>query len=189
MKDTAVPQPKLQILNIESSEEHSLQELSEELILTYPLWLKRGDACAQRPGDVCFVSNQSELHQALISYAANGVHAVIAEEHVPGDLVKFYGVEGSDFFFITYPTETNNFSKFGLEQHNGKPLHTPFDANMLKSAADRAAKSIGCIVYGGDAIISADGKFVVIDFNDWPSFSACRKEAAKAIANRLKNLD
>ena len=189
LKDTAVPQPKLQILNIESSEEHSLQELSEELILTYPLWLKRGDACAQRPGDVCFVSNQSELHQALISYAANGVHAVIAEEHVPGDLVKFYGVEGSDFFFITYPTETNNFSKFGLEQHNGKPLHIPFDANMLKSAANRAAKSIGCIVYGGDAIISADGKFVVIDFNDWPSFSACRKEAAKAIANRLKNLD
>lgn len=36
LKDTAVPQPKLQILNIESSEEHSLQELSEELILTYP---------------------------------------------------------------------------------------------------------------------------------------------------------
>lgn len=53
LKDTAVPQPKLQILNIESSEEHSLQELSEELILTYPLWLKRGDACAQRSGDVC----------------------------------------------------------------------------------------------------------------------------------------
>ena len=83
LKDTAVPQPKLQILNIESSEEHSLQELSEELILTYPLWLKRGRClCSASHGDVCFVSNQSELHQALISYAANGVHAVIAEEHV-----------------------------------------------------------------------------------------------------------
>lgn len=189
LAEASVPQPRLQVINITSSEESDLQLLVNDLTLSYPLWLKRGDACAQRPGDVCFINNQSELMEALSFYAVNGVHAIVAEAHVHGDLVKFYGVEGSDFFFITYPTETNNFSKFGLEQHNGKPLHTPFDVKALKTAADRAAKAIGCIVYGGDAIISSEGQFVVIDFNDWPSFSACRKEAAKAIANRLNNLD
>ena len=34
-----------------------------------------------------------------------------------------------------------------------------------------------------------DGSYAIIDFNDWPSFSACRREAAEAIAgltNKLK---
>lgn len=37
-------------------------------------------------------------------------------------------------------------------------------------------------VYGGDCIVRPDGTFCVIDFNDWPSFSRCRGEAAEAIA-------
>lgn len=189
LSEAAVPQPNLQVLDIQSSDNEYLETLVKEITLSYPLWLKRGDACAQRQGDVCFINDRTEMLQALGSFASHGVHTVVAESHIYGDLVKFYGVEGSDFFFVTYPTETNSFSKFGLEQHNGKPLHIPFDATALKSATDRAAKAVGCLVYGGDAIVTSDGQFVVIDFNDWPSFSACRKEAAKAIANRLKNPD
>ena len=35
---------------------------------------------------------------------------------------------------------------------------------------------------GGDLIIGHDGVARLIDLNDWPSFSACRSEAADAIA-------
>jgi hypothetical protein len=51
----------------------------------------------------------------------------------------------------------------------------------MKKTVDCLATSIGVIVYGGDAIVRSDGSFVIIDFNDWPTFSPCREEAAKAI--------
>ena len=38
------------------------------------------------------------------------------------------------------------------------------------------------MIYGGDVIIGSDGIARLIDLNDWPSFSACREEAADAIA-------
>ena len=36
-------------------------------------------------------------------------------------------------------------------------------------------------MYGGDAIVTSDGDFYIIDFNDWPSFASCREAAAEAI--------
>ncbi len=37
-------------------------------------------------------------------------------------------------------------------------------------------------IYGGDCIVDPDGSIRIIDFNDWPSFAPCRKEAAPYIA-------
>ena len=51
----------------------------------------------------------------------------------------------------------------------------------------RLAAALGVSVYGGDAIVRADGSFCLIDFNDWPSFSRCREEAADAIASLVLN--
>ena len=39
-------------------------------------------------------------------------------------------------------------------------------------------------IYGGDAVIRPDGRFFLIDFNDWPSFGSCTQAAAEAIATR-----
>ena len=136
--------------------------------LSYPFWIKRGDACAQDATDVCFVASEKESKEALRQYE-----------------VKFYGVEGTDFFFSYYPTLGQQFSKFGLEEINGKPKFFPFEVSALKQAADRAARLTGFVVYGGDCVISADGSFKIIDFNDWPSFSLCRELAARAIVERI----
>ena len=46
----------------------------------------------------------------------------------------------------------------------------------------RLSQLVGVEVFGGDAIIDEQGRFYIIDFNDWPSFSRCREEAAMAIA-------
>lgn len=79
--------------------------------------------------------------------------------HVEGTLVKFYGV--ADRFF--------------------SPLGYP----QVAEAAARLARLVGIQVYGGDAVLLSDGTFAIIDFNDWPSFSSCREEAAAAICRLI----
>ena len=49
------------------------------------------------------------------------------------------------------------------------------------------AEAIGIRVFGGDAIIREDSSYVIIDFNDWPSFSSCSEEASVAIASIIDN--
>lgn len=153
--------------------------------LEYPCWLKRSEACAQSATDVCFVENAEALELALQGYQARGIREILLCEHLEGDLVKFYGVEATGFFYVYYPTAGPSFSKFGLESINGAPQGFPLDVERLKQTADRAARLCGMEVYGGDCVVAKDGSFRIIDFNDWPSFSHCREEAAKAIAEKI----
>ena len=43
-------------------------------------------------------------------------------------------------------------------------------------------------VYGGDCIVDHEGRFFIIDFNDWPSFSACKEQAADSISQLVNGL-
>lgn len=155
--------------------------------LSFPLWLKRGDACAQTAGDVRFVTTREELDEAMTYFMEKGYADVVAEEHLEGDLIKFYGVEGTEFFRYAYPTD-GGFSKFGLEKHNGTPSFFPFSSHDLKQTADEIARLSGMLFYGGDAVIGSNGEFSVIDFNDWPSFGDYAQEAAIAIVERTLSL-
>ena len=145
------------------------------------IWLKRGIGTAEVAEDTVFCSSEEEVAEAMRRFAERGITSVCRQAHVVGDLVKFYGVANTDFFYHFYPTDSGR-SKFGSEEHNGKAHHYPFSAEEMKNAVDRLATSIGVIVYGGDAIVKSDGSFVIIDFNDWPTFSPCREDAARKIA-------
>lgn len=147
-------------------------------------WVKRGDASAQCVSDVTFQPDRESAAKAVAHMRAQGISEVDVRAHVVGDLVKFYGVCGTPFFRCYYPGDDGQ-SKFGDEQRNGKPQHYPFDAQQLKQEMDRAARTLQVEVYGGDCIIRPDGSSVLIDFNDWPSFSRCCEEAAQAIATRI----
>ena len=147
--------------------------------------MKRGDQSAETQEDVCYCANRAELELAKERFQQRGIVDFIVQAHVEGDLIKFYGVEGTDFFFSYYPTLEQQFSKFGLEEINGKPKFFPFEVSALKQEADRAARLTGFVIYGGDCVISANGSFKIIDFNDWPSFSLCRELAARAIVERI----
>lgn len=143
-------------------------------------WLKRGDVAAQCRADVVFCPDREALDRALADFRSRGIDDYLVQAHLPGDLVKFYGVLSTDFFRFFYPGDDGQ-SKFGDESHNGRPHHYAFSQHDLHAAASRLATAACCPIYGGDAIISSDGSFVLIDFNDWPSFSRCRSEAAEAI--------
>lgn len=143
------------------------------------VWIKRGDTAAQEQGDVVFCADKQELEEAKKRYLERGICNYVVSAHVKGDLVKFYAV-GNTFFRYYYPTDDGD-TKFGDEQHNGKAQHYAFETDRLQSEAARLAHLIGLDVYGGDAIVDHTGHFCIIDFNDWPSFSRCREEAAEAI--------
>ena len=149
-------------------------------------WLKRGDAAAQERGDVVFAADKEELSDRISDFSRRGISDYTVSAHVTGDLVKFYGVRGSGFFRYFYPTDDGD-TKFDDEQHNGQACHYEFSVADLHGASERLAAAVGIDVYGGDCIVKADGRFCIIDFNDWPSFSRCREEAATAIAGLLTN--
>jgi hypothetical protein len=135
-------------------------------------WLKRGDLHALGSGDVARIGSWEELADALAHFRRQGVEEILVQEHVEGPCVKFYGVGvGPDCFFRAY------LSASGEEVTDR--------AGRLCETARAAAGCVGLEIYGGDAVYTADGAWVLIDLNDWPTFSACREAAARAIIELL----
>ena len=149
-------------------------------------WLKRGDAAAQSEGDVQFAADKTQLADKIRAMKQRGINSYNISAHVVGDLVKFYGVCGTGFFRYYYPTDDGD-TKFSDEVRNGSARHYAFEVSSMQSEAERLAEAVGIEVYGGDCIVRSDGTFCLIDFNDWPSFSRCREEAAEAITSLIKN--
>ena len=149
-------------------------------------WVKRADTAAQSKEDVCFCHDWSEVEKIKSTFMQRGITDVVTQAHVKGDVVKFYGVEGTGFFRYYYSGDDTE-TKFGDEERNGKPQYYSFSSSNLQADAEKLACLLQTPIYGGDAIVREDGCYVIIDFNDFPSFSKCRKEAAKAIFERMKS--
>jgi len=146
--------------------------------LLFPLWWKRNNTATISANDVQFVEHLAQL-DAILSKHAN--EDALVMEHIDGQLVKFYGVVGTNFFHAE-PHSPKGFSKFGHEQHNHHKdlaLSSPMWKQTLRAmhtAATQVAQQSGFSIYGGDAILREDGTFVFIDFNDFPSFSAFSRQ-------------
>lgn len=151
------------------------------------VWIKRCDESAQCKDDIIFASNRETANRAVEKFRQRGITNLLITDHIEGDLIKFYGVSGTDFFKTFYPAD-DGISKFGDETLNGPARHYRFSVDALQHDAGRTAALAGVCIYGGDCIIRADGSYAVIDFNDWPSFSRCRDEAARAIADVAEKL-
>jgi hypothetical protein len=147
-------------------------------VAAHPVWVKRADVHATQEGDVLFVDSDRALGRALDSFAARGIGRAVIQEHVPGDLLKFYGIgrEGDG-------GEAPWFRSF---YHRNQTLagHR-FDPEALRRTAFHAAAALGVEVFGGDAIAGPDGRLSIIDLNAWPSFALYRAEAGPRIARHL----
>ena len=148
-------------------------------------WVKRADASAQSKEDVCFCQDWTEVENVKSAFMQRGIINIVVQAHVKGDVVKFYGVEDT-YFFRYYYSGDDTETKFGDEERNGKPQYYPFSSSNLQADAEKLACLLQTPIYGGDVIVREDGSYVIIDFNDFPSFSRCREEAAKAIVGRMK---
>lgn len=171
-----VPHPDTRIISTEGG----------SLPNVFPYWIKRGDSHAMVKEDVVYVECRREADMVLADFRKRGISTAVINAHLVGDLVKFYGVQGTDFFYSFYPTEQSH-SKYGLEAINGKARGFPFDHNQLRDYANHAAEVLDVPIYGGDCVVSSTGEIRIIDFNDWPSFAPCREEAAPYIAECIYN--
>ncbi len=152
--------------------------------LSLPLWIKKGDGYSERPEDVMYAESTYGVEAAMQKMSSLGNSVLVVSEHARGDLVKFYGVRRTRFFRWYYAADGH--SKFGHETINGQPSRFDFDTNALQTICHRAASVLGIDVYGGDVVVSPGGHFTIIDFNDWPSFSQYKDEAADAISQLVE---
>ena len=177
-----IPYPESLIVNTDEAIKPMLKKSGFQ-----SCWIKRGDFHAMHKEDVSFVRHPEEAQEVLQEYFLRGIKRAVINVHLEGDLVKFYGVNGTPFFYWFYPSKCGHRSKFGLEVINGDARGILFDTDALKQEADKAALMLGVPVYGGDCVIGDDGSIKIIDFNDWPSFAPCRDEAAFNIAMAILN--
>jgi len=142
------------------------------------MWIKRYDFHATQSCDVIYAASEDGWHEALQRFAKRGIPFIVAQEHVAGDLVKFYGVRNSA------AATDNNWFEWFYHRDKGMLGHS-FEVARLRQAAFGAAAALGLEIFGGDAIIQADGEPKIIDMNAWPSYARFRNQAAEAIADYL----
>ena len=90
------------------------------------VWVKRGDVHSTQPGDVELIFDRPSLEKTLESMRSRWVDQAILQEHVHGDLIKFYGVRSQGWFrhFYHKPEEKMGF---------------PFSLNEIRETAELAA--------------------------------------------------
>ena len=174
-----IPYPDSVIVNTDESVGSLLKEAGFS-----SCWIKRGDFHAMHKEDVSYCRHIEEAQDMLQEYWLRGIKRAVINRHLEGDLIKFYGVSGQPFFYWFYPFDMGH-SKYGYEAVNGKSQGIPFSEEYLREICQKASETLEVKIYGGDCIVAPDGSIRIIDFNDWPSFAPCRKEAAPYIAKCL----
>ena len=136
-------------------------------------WVKRGDVHNTCSYDVVFARDWREVDAIRREFESREIKDMAVQRHTDGDLIKFYGVGPGQWFTWFYHDPST-------------ARRLPFELEDLAAQAELAAKAVSVEIFGGDAIITPDGKIFVIDINSWPSFAKVRSEAAVQIARRLR---
>lgn len=157
-----IPFPKSYVLPVDNKNGISFDDFNARKI-----WVKRGDVHAVHREDVTLVYSEEERKNIFREFNKRGIEYAVLQEHLEGDVIKFYSIKNSSFFHWYYLNGIN---------------HTPFDKEQLFELAYRSAEILGLDIFGGDAIISPNGSISIIDINDWPSFAPIREQSSKEIA-------
>ena len=136
-------------------------------------WVKRGDVHNTCSYDVVFARDWQEVETIRREFESREIKDMAVQRHVDGDLIKFYGVGPGEWFTWFYHDPST-------------ARRLPFELEDLAAQAELAAKTVSLEIFGGDAIITPDGRLFIIDINSWPSFARVRAEAAVQIARRLR---
>lgn len=136
-------------------------------------WLKRGDVHNTCTYDVVFARDWAEADVIRREFQSREIKDMAIQRHEDGDLIKFYGVGPGQWFTWFYHDPST-------------ARRLPFEIEDLARQAELAAAAVKVEVFGGDAIITPEGRIFIIDINSWPSFARVRTEAAVQIARRLR---
>ena len=168
-----VPFPKSQLVSTASDPEAELKNFYKDGQFQN-LWIKRGDVHNTQKDDVFLAKSLDDVRKSFERFQTRGVVQAVLQEHIEGDLVKFYGVGQSQEVWYQWFYHKNQ----DLKKH---PFHEP----TLRKVFFTAAKALKLEVFGGDAVVTPKGDIYLIDINAWPSFALFRDHASKAIARHL----
>jgi hypothetical protein len=133
-------------------------------------WLKRGDVHATEAGDVIRVDELAAARRVLRGFHRRGIQTALVQRHVPGTVLKFYGVR-QRFFYCVPPPDG--------------PLPPADVLENIRALGERAARALAVEIYGGDCVYAPTGALWLIDLNDWPSYASCRAAGGMEIAAYL----
>jgi glutathione synthase/RimK-type ligase-like ATP-grasp enzyme len=181
LEERGIPVPESGVLSCDAP----LPRSADHDRLFSACWIKQARGHKTRERDVVFAADPSAVQEALERLRERGQPRALVERHVEGDLVKFYGVTaaGEDSAGDGSDSPPSWFVWFHPREHPA--AGHPFDETALRDFASRSAGALGLDVWGGDAIVTPEGRIFLIDVNAWPSFALYREEAADHIAAHL----
>lgn len=161
-----IPQPETLVVATDENVRARLDELGFDRC-----WVKRADCQTIHKEDVACARHTQEAQELLGEFFIRGIRKATIARNVAGAHVKFYGVTDTDFFHFFFS--------------HGNDV-AALNSAALRDVCTRAARALGVVVYGGDAMVDpVSGSFVIIAFNDWPGFAPCRDGAAAAITRLI----
>ncbi|MEJ2613405.1 MAG: hypothetical protein P8Z35_00450, partial [Ignavibacteriaceae bacterium] len=92
LQNHQIPFPKSIVVKTNILCEISLQDFSSNKI-----WLKRGDVHAVHREDVTLVYSDEEKNNVIHEFSKRKISEAVLQEHVEGDLIKFYALRDTDF--------------------------------------------------------------------------------------------
>lgn len=144
-------------------------------------WIK-GARHTLHKEDVSYVRQPDEAQEVLQEYFLRGIDRAVITRHVDGELIKFYGVADTPFFYWFLPFERKEQRPTPDIAAANPSSAAMVDKARLMQICRAAADVLDVKIYGGECILSPDGRITLIDFDDFPSFAPCRNEAAPYIA-------
>jgi len=135
-------------------------------------WIKRGDVHNMTDHDVVFAAKWRDARKVRDDFKNRGITHIAAQEHIAGDIIKFYGV-GPGKWFAWFYHRPQDVAKYA------------FDLKKLAEYAGTAAQAVGVEIFGGDAIVTPEGRIYIIDINSWPSFARVREDVKTHIASHV----
>ena len=163
--------PLIQKAEVSHPESHLVFTQDPVPLISKKVWIKRGDVHNTQKGDVSLVESTLQVQDLFNSFLSRGISQAVIQDHIQGDLIKFYGV-GSRLlpwfrWFYHKDQELKNYK---------------FSTDQLRDLVFHAAETLNLQVFGGDVVVDPQGNLFLIDMNAWPSFALFRSEAAPAIA-------
>lgn len=141
------------------------------------VWVKRGDYHAIQRDDVVYVDTPLNVDQILEKFRKRGIMSALVQEHIDGDLIKFYGVRDH---------LSNRTEWFHWFYHKNQELKNhPLDKQLLQKVCEQGAGRLGLEIFGGDVIVTENGRIWLIDVNAWPSFALFRDKASEVISDYI----
>ena len=149
LEERGIPMPESRLLDCSRPLPHGKDEDG----IFSACWIKQATGHKTREGDVVFAADPSSVRDALDRLRSRGLPRAVAQRHVEGDLVKFYGVTEESAASARDGAVSASWFEWFYPKEKPAAGH-PFDARALRDIACRAARALGLDVWGGDAIVT-----------------------------------